>query len=355
LTNTHVHVRLGGVRPYPAVPRTQWTIVLRLLARLRRSWWVVVLAYLCLLGSVAFTVVVPKLVELVIDRGIALDTRGVPHGSTPRLAVYAGLIVLAAGVRGVFAYGQSYLAEMLSQRVAYQLRNELYDRIQRLSFSFHDRAQTGQLMSRATTDVDVARQFLSMGLLRATYTCVLFMVVLVLMFRAHVLLALLMLVSMPLVALRAVVVSRRVRPLSLAVQQKMGEYTALLQENLAGVRVVKAFAQEAREHAKFQRANWAVREKNLEASRITAFNQPFMLFLLNASTAALLLAGGFAVMAHQITLGMLVAFLQYRVQLAAPVACWASSATSWPMHRLPVNASSRSWTPNPRWWKSRTP
>ncbi len=307
------------MQPYPAVPRTQWAIVLRLLARLRRSWWVVALAYLCLLGSVGFTVVVPKLVELVIDQGIALDARGVPHGSTPRLAFYAGLIVLAAGVRGLFAYGQSYLAEMLSQRVAYQLRNELYDRIQRLSFSFHDRAQTGQLMSRATTDVDVARQFLSMGLLRATYTFVLFVVVLGLMFRAHVLLATLMLVSMPLVALRAVAVSRRVRPLSLAVQQKMGEYTAVLQENLTGVRVVKAFAQEAREHAKFQRANWAVREKNLEATRITAFNQPFMLFLLNASTAALLLAGGLAVMAHQITLGMLVAFLQYRVQLAAPV------------------------------------
>ncbi len=306
-------------RPQPSVPRTQWSIILRLLARLRRSWWVVVLAYLCLLGSVAFTVVVPKLVELVIDRGIALDARGVPHGSTTRLALYAGLIVVAAAARGLFAYGQSYLAEVLSQRVAYQLRNELYDRIQRLSFSFHDRAQTGQLMSRATTDVDVARQFLSMGLLRATYTCVLFVVVLALMLRAHVLLALLMLVSMPLVALRAVVVSRRVRPLSLAVQQKMGEYTAVLQENLTGVRVVKAFAQEEREHAKFQRANWAVREKNLEASRITAFNQPFMLFLLNAATAALLLAGGFAVMAQQITLGMLVAFLQYRVQLAAPV------------------------------------
>jgi ABC-type multidrug transport system fused ATPase/permease subunit len=280
---------------------------------------VVVLAYVCLGGSVAFTVVVPRLVQLVIDRGIGLDNLHQPHGSTQKLALYASLIVVAAIVRGLFAYGQSYLSELLSQRVAYDLRNDLYEKIQRLSFSFHDRSQTGQLMSRATTDVDVARQFLSMGMLRALYTFVLFVVVLVLMVRMDPVLALIMLISMPLVALRAITINRRVRPLSLMVQQKMGEYTAVLQENLAGVRVVKAFAREADEHAKFQRANWAVREQSLESARITAFNQPFMLFLLNASTALLLLFGGKAVIDGTITLGALVAFLQYRVQLAAPV------------------------------------
>lgn len=301
------------------VPTARWPVVLRLLARLRRAWWIVLLAYGCLVGSVAFTVVVPALTQLVIDRGIGLSRDGAPTGSVAKLAFYASLIVAAAAVRGLFAYGQSYLAEYLSQRIAYDLRNDLYDRIQRLSFSFHDRSQTGQLMSRATTDVDVARMFLSMGLLRAAYTVVLFVVVLVLMVRLNLLLALIMLVSMPLVAARAVAVSRRVRPLSLTVQQKMGEYTAVLQENLIGVRAVKAFAREEEEHAKFQAANWAVREKNLEANRITAFNQPLMLFLLNASTAALLLFGGWAVIDGDITLGMLVAFLQYRVQLAAPV------------------------------------
>jgi ATP-binding cassette subfamily B protein len=300
-------------------PSTRFPVIFRLVARLRRSWPVMVLAYGCLLGSVAFTVVVPRLVQLVIDRGIGISVDGTAHGNVTKLSLYASLIVIAAVVRGMFAYGQSYLAEVLSQRVAYDLRNDLYDHIQRLSFSFHDRSQTGQIMSRATTDVEVSRQFLSMGMLRATYTFVLFFVVLILMLRLDVVLALIMLVSMPLVAIRAIIVNRKVRPLSLEAQQKTGEETAVLQENLIGVRAVRAFAREDEEHAKFQAANWAVRERNLEAARITSFNQPFMLFLLNCSSAALLLFGGYAVIHQQITLGALVAFMQYRVQLAAPV------------------------------------
>src|SRR5262249_13748861 len=95
--------------------------------------------------------------------------------------------------------------------------------------------------------------------------------------------------------------------------------TTVLQESLTGIRMVKAYAREDEQHAKFQAANWAIREKSLEAARLTAFNQPFMLFLLSASTAALLLFGGLQVINGAVTLGTLVAFIQYRNQLAAPV------------------------------------
>ncbi|MGE0540445.1 MAG: ABC transporter ATP-binding protein [Dehalococcoidia bacterium] len=294
-------------------------VVLRLALRLRRYWWAVVLAYLALLGSVGFTILIPWLVRAVIDRGIDLDSNGVPQGSVRQLIVLAGLIVLASALRGVFAYCQSYMAEFLSQRVAYDLRNDLYEHIQRLSFSFHDRAQTGQLMSRATVDVDVARMFLSVGMLRAVYTFVLFGGVLVIMLRLDLMLALVLLLSLPLVAFQAIRTSLRVRPLTLEAQQKTGEYTAILQENLTGIRMVKAYAREEEQHEKFQAANWAIREKNLESSRITAFNQPLMLFMLSCSTAALLLVGGRQVIVGAVTIGTLVAFLQYRVQLAAPV------------------------------------
>ena len=303
-------------------------VVLRLMARLRRYWWAVALAYLALLGSVAFTILVPWLVRAVIDRGIGLDASGVPHGSTRQLVVYAVLIVLASAARGAFAYAQSYMAEFLSQRVAYDLRNDLYERIQRLSFSFHDRSQTGQLMSRATVDVDAARQFLSTGMLRSVYTLVLFVGALIVMLRLDVTLALIMLATLPPVAYRAISTALKVRPLTLAAQQKTGEYTSILQENLTGIRMVKAYAREKEQHEKFQEANWAIREKNLESSRITAFNQPFMLFLLSLSTTVLLFFGGRQVIEGEITIGTLVAFLQYRMQLAAPVRMLGFVATS---------------------------
>jgi len=294
-------------------------VVLRLMLRLRRYWWAVILAYAALLGSVGFTILVPWLVREVIDRGIDLNSEGVPQGSVRQLVLLALLIVLASLLRGALAYGQSYMAEFLSQRVAYDLRNELYERIQRLSFAFHDRSQTGQLMSRATVDVDVARMFLSTGMLRAVYTVVLFAGVLIVMVRLDVALSLILLVSLPPVAYQAIRTSLRVRPLTLEAQRKTGEYTAVLQENLAGIRVVKAYAREEEQHEKFQAANWAIREQNLEASRITAFNQPLMLFMLSCSTAALLLFGGRQVIEGAVSLGTLVAFLQYRIQLAAPV------------------------------------
>src|SRR5438046_2604887 len=112
-------------------------IVLRLTARLRRYWLAVAAAYICLLGSVGFTILVPWLVRAVIDRGIDLDSSGVPHGNTRELVIFGVLIVVASAARGAFAYGQSYMAEYLSQRVAYDLRNDLYAHIQQLSFAFH--------------------------------------------------------------------------------------------------------------------------------------------------------------------------------------------------------------------------
>ena len=294
-------------------------VVLRLVLRLRCYWWAAALAYVCLVGSVAFTILIPWLVKQVIDRGIDLDESGVALGSTRKLALYASLIVAASTLRGAFAYGQSYMAEYLSQRAAYDLRNDLYERIQRLSFSFHDRSQTGQLMSRATVDVEAARQFFNVAMLRSVYTTILFLGVLIVMLRMNVPLAMLLLITLPPVAYRAIRTSLKVRPLTLAAQQATGEYTSVLQENLTGMRMVKAYAREEDQHARFQEANWKIREKNLESARITAFNQPLMMFLLSLSTAALLYVGGRQAIEGAVTVGTVVAFLQYRVQLAAPV------------------------------------
>ncbi|MFH1140132.1 MAG: ABC transporter transmembrane domain-containing protein, partial [Chloroflexota bacterium] len=119
------------------------------------------LAWLCVLGAGAFLLINPKLVGWAIDFGIRTE-----HQNRIWVLLGASLAVLgAAGLRGMFAYGQQYLGEWLSQRVAYDLRNNIYDRLQRLSFAYHDSHQTGQLMSRATQDVEAVQRFIQMGAL----------------------------------------------------------------------------------------------------------------------------------------------------------------------------------------------
>ncbi|MGH8632200.1 MAG: ABC transporter transmembrane domain-containing protein, partial [Burkholderiales bacterium] len=141
------------------------------------------LAALCVLSSGAAILAMPQLIRWAIDYGLAIEKRGGEQIATgeQRLLILAALAVIGAAVwRGAFAFGQTYLGEWLSQRVAYDIRNSIYDRLQRLSYAYHDQQQTGQLMSRATQDVEAVRWFVSMGLLRGSYVLILLFAVLVL-------------------------------------------------------------------------------------------------------------------------------------------------------------------------------
>ena len=137
-------------------------VIIRLLGFLKSYWKWVVLAYACLFVSVAFSMGVPKLIQLAIDTGIAVDLQTGEVSGNQRFLILAGIAIVAVSLlRGGFAFGQTYLGEFISQRVAYDIRHLIYDRIQRLSFAFHDKAETGQLMSRATQDVEAVRMFVS--------------------------------------------------------------------------------------------------------------------------------------------------------------------------------------------------
>src|SRR5262249_34326639 len=127
------------------------------------------------------------------------------------------------------------------------------------------------------------------------------------------------LLTVPVVMVISFVVSKRTRPLWAQVQQQIGVETSVLQESIAGIRVVKAFAQEAQQFVRFRDANWAVRERSLVALRIQSFNQPFLLFILNVITVLILLYGGREVLLGTLTIGALAAFLEYRSQLALPI------------------------------------
>ncbi len=287
-------------------------VLIRLLGFLWRYRGRFALACFCLLAASGFGLAVPWLIKEVIDFGLRAGNPGY-------LVLSGGLVILFSVARGAFAYGQGYLSEAVSQRAAYDLRNALFDKFQRLSFAFHDRAQTGQLMSRATADVEGVRIYLNIGIMRLLTVAVMVPAVLVLAVQANFRLALILLVSVVAIGLWAMNISSRLRPIWLRVQQAMGDLGTVLQENLTGIRVVQAFCQEEAQQQLYDRHNRRLRELTLRASRVGALHQPFLLFMLNLAVVATLWVGGREVMAGRLTLGELVAFTQYLLMLFMPV------------------------------------
>ena len=287
-------------------------VLFRLMGYLRFHKRVVALGYLGLIGTIGFSTLTPWMVKWAIDSGIA-------GGNRTTLAWSASAIVVFSIGAGLCQYLQSYMGEVIAQRVAFDLRRDFFERVQSQSFSFHDHLETGQIMSRATVDVENCRQFLSLGLLRIGMTAGLFVSISIIMLIANWQLALVVFLSMPLVAYIAIRMSRRTRPLWAEVQQQIGVETSILQESITGIRVVKAFAQEDRQFQKFQDANWAVRDRSLAANRIAAFNQPFLVYVMAGVNLIILLYGGHLVLASSMSVGTLVAFIQYRTQIEIPV------------------------------------
>ena len=273
--------------------------------------WVV--ALIATVGQSTLSVVQPEVIRYAVDEGL------VKRGGAQVLLVAAVVILVASLFRGGLAFGQQFFGQMLSQRIAYDLRNALYNQIQRLSSAFHDKAQTGQLMSRATQDVEQSRNFAEGGLIRAVNILWLLGVA---MFRISSFSPKLTLVVVPFLvflAWRAVVFQTRQRPLMLQTQQKLGELTVILQEALSGIRVVKAFSQEDQEKQKFHKPAEEVYEKQVAAQTLQAVNSPMMTIAIYAAMVAVLVVGAFEVQGGRLTIGELSAFTLYLQLLAQPV------------------------------------
>jgi len=302
-------------------------VLIRLLSFLRPYKRRVIFAWLCVCGASLFVLVSPQLVAWAIDTGLKVriegvdgaDKTGVALGSTHTLVIAALAIVGAAAARGVFAYGQTYLAEWISQRVAYDLRNAIYDHLQRLSYAYHDRAQTGQIMSRATQDVEGVRMYISMGVLRLLYIVILLAAVLGLMLFANWRLALVSWVFLPPIAWRSVVMTTRLRPIWLRVQDGLARLGTVMQENLTGVRVVKAFSREEHESRKFAAEAGALFQDSYATNRIQAVNSPMLTALWMMATVATIWFGGREIIAGQLQPGELAAFMLYLTLLQMPV------------------------------------
>jgi ABC-type multidrug transport system fused ATPase/permease subunit len=292
--------------------KENWRIYVRLIKLLRPHWVQAVGTIVCLILATGFSLVVPSLLAWVVDVGI--------HSGRFQDLLWAALAILVtSALRGLFAYGQGYLSQGISSLVAYDLRNQLYDHLQQLSFSFHDDSETGQLMSRMTADIEAVRNFYPMGLTRAILAVVTFVPIIILLFRLDVYLSLITFISIPILLFLSGIALSRFRPLMLASQNGVGELSTIMQESLTGVRVVKSFAREDFEIDKFGHKNLELRELNMRAMRLSAWNQPLLVLSLNVITVVVLWVGGIGVIDHNLTLGTLVAVTNYILLLGTPV------------------------------------
>jgi ATP-binding cassette subfamily B protein len=249
----------------------------------------------------------------------ARDTVQAFGGKTSTLLVAAVAIIAAAALRGFFTYWQTFLGEWLGQHVAFDLRNMIYEKLQRLSYAYHDKQQTGQLMSRATQDVEATRMFIQMGALRLLDMALRISIAGVLMFLTDWRLALLAWALLPLVAWRSIVVNLQMRKIWNVVQDQLGRTTTVLQENLVGVRVVKAFSREDYEEEKFNKEATELFKWNFAQNRLQATNTPFYSAMGMLSQVLVLFMGGIWITEGTLSAGELVGFLAYLQLLLMPM------------------------------------
>ena len=261
-------------------------ILLRLAGyALRISPFRLVLAYVCLIGSTLLSLAIPRLL------GIGIDTV-LESGDSGVLIWLATTVLVISLAAGAFHYGQTYFSEYISQHVAYRLRHNFLARLQALSYAFHDRHKTGDLMSRAAADVESIRWFVSFGLIYSVHILALLVAVSVLLITISWDLGLLGLAAVPAAVYIAVTVSRRFRRMWQEVQQDTGRMSTVLQENLSGMRVVKTFGAEERQMEKFGEAAAVVSEKTFAVSRLHAANSSLLNMLFTLVTALVVWYGG---------------------------------------------------------------
>ena len=289
-----------------------WRILVRCFRFLRPYWRMVLGSYLGLLLMSGMTILIPQFIRWIIDTGI--------RAGNVRLLTAAVFVLLSLTLlKGVIAYLQGRWTETASQSVAYDLRNAIHHRLAELSFAYHDRSESGQLLSRAVQDVERIRFLTGRAILRLVEGMVLFLGTAVALLLMNPLLALLSLAAMPLLAWRALHFGRQMRPLSLAIQQQLGVLTTRLEQNLRGARVVKAFAQERAEIERFERENQLWFDLSAFSVRLRAVNVPMLDLIANIGTVFIIWYGGLLVIRGQLTLGELVAFSTYLGQLVMPV------------------------------------
>ena len=287
-------------------------ILIRCMSYLRPYWRYVLGSYLLLMATNGITLAMPLVIQYIVDTGIRAS-------NTDAIGVGAGGLMVLTLIRGVFTFLSGRWTEVASQNVAYDLRNAIHDKLQSLSFSYHDRAETGQLLTRAISDVDRIRFLTGRAVVRVVEVFTLVAGIAVAMLLMHVQLALLTLLIVPFLAYTAINFGVRFRPLSRIIQAQVDSVTSRLEQNLRGARIVKGFAQERHEIEKFEEQNLKLLGLNMKAAKMTAVNLPLLQLIGSVGSILVLLYGGTLVIQNQLTLGQLIAFTTYVSQLLPPI------------------------------------
>jgi ATP-binding cassette subfamily B protein len=254
----------------------------------------------------------PQLMRWGIDAGIY-------GGDQVVLGQATALLLAVTLVKGVFLYYQGQWTEIASQNVAYDLRNQLLQKLSILSFSFHDRAEAGQILARAMQDVERIRFLTGRAMLRIVEGVVLIVFTAVILLWMNTTLAILIILTLPLLIHRAYRFGQQLRPLSFKIQNELGTLTTQLEQNLRGARIVKAFAQEEAEIKRFTAENEKWFELSAQSAKVQAVNAPMLDMIANFGTVFIFWYGGWLVIQGQMSVGELVAFTTYLAMLIRPI------------------------------------
>ncbi|MDO9573497.1 MAG: ABC transporter ATP-binding protein, partial [Candidatus Contubernalis sp.] len=269
-------------------------------------------SFIAALFVMAGNLIIPQLIRIVIDQVVLEKQMNL-------------LFLIAVGVVGVnvlkavFTFIQRYLMEFVAQRVIFDLRNKLYSHLQSLSLRYLGQISTGQLMSRVTSDVETLRRFLDFGVIHFLQSFLTIIGILIVMFYMHPLLALVSLVSIPFLVITVGKFARRVKPAFSDIQHHVAQLSSVLQENIAGIRLVQTNTREEGEAKKFREQNKKLFNSNIFTAKLWSFYLPLMHFISGLGTALIFWYGGRLVISGQLQLGELIAFNSYLLLLVMPL------------------------------------
>jgi len=284
----------------------------RLLHYLDRHKIPLLLGGLCVLGSAAFSLLKPLIVGNAVDELAKAITRGA-------LVRYGLLFVAASAVEGVFLYLQRWIIIGTSRRIEFEMRNDFYAHLQKLPVSYYQEQRTGDLMSRATNDLSSVRMLIGPAVMHSASSLIVVAGAFIMMLRIERFMALIALTSVPAIILMVKFFGQRIHVRFKAVQDYFGDISARVQENLAGVRVIRAFAQESNEIGTFKAMNREYVERNRSLIRLTATFYPALHALIGLMFVFIFFLGSRRIVAHTMTIGSFVAFQFYLGRMIWPL------------------------------------
>jgi len=229
------------------------------------------------------------------------------------------VIVVLAATRAIFSFIQAFMSEKISQGAAFNFRNEIFSKIQRLSFSYHDRNQTGQLMIRATDDVERVRLFIAQGLVLSAQAALLLVATLIILFLTNWQLTLVVLPILPIAMVMFMIFGIVAQPLFEQIQQRLSSLNTVLQENMAGIKVVRAFTRETAEQKRFDTSVNSLVSQQLKVARTFSFLFPIIFLIAQIGQAALLYFAGRGIISNTLTAGEYQSFSLYVAYIFFPL------------------------------------